>query len=572
MTARELVIKLLLDSRGVSSGASGAQHSLDQVSVAANRTGKELQDATAKGAEGFERLASVAKRAFAVIGGLAFLRSTASQYLENAAAVGVFSESLGVNVEDMQAWSNAVDRGAGGSAQAFQATVTSLTASLAQIATTGTGRVLPFFNELGIKVTDAGGKAREVFDILPELAEKFEGLSKSESMGLGQKLGLDTGTIMLLQSGRRAVDDLIKRQKELAAYTQKDAEIANKAREAKDDLGVATAGVAAIFMRIAVPALTWLAEGMTTVALWTRKNETFVLAFFFGLAAVITMVALPAIKAFIAMIATAAAPFLPLILLVAGLALLVDDLIRYMRGGTSAFSDLWSQFGTGEEIAEKLRMAWGLLQEAGKQLFAFLISGIRTAVQVFGGLIDVAISLLGWFNALINLDFAGMEYWGGMMLDAIVRIIKAVGDLIAEFLGMFGIWEPLKDGFSNAAAAVLSAWESVKQWFKGFFGWIFDTWATVKDIPGSIGNAFTSIPGKAADAVSSGVGSVKGFFGFGTAAKAESGSVDNSRTNTRTTHIGSVNIHTNATDAQGIANDMGSALGNTVNQADGAFG
>jgi hypothetical protein len=129
----------------------------------------------------------------------------------------------------------------------------------------------------------------------------------------------------------------------------------------------------------------------------------------------------------------------------------------------------------------------------------------------------------------------------------------------------------MKDGFAAAADSVLSAWKSVKRWFQGFFDWIFRTWATVKNIPGSIGDAFTSIPDKAADAVSSGVGSVKGFFGFGTAAKAEGGSVDNSRTSTRTTTIGSVNIHTQSTDAQGIANDMGSALGNAVNQADGAF-
>lgn len=40
-------------------------------------------------------------------------------------------------------------------------------------------------------------------------------------------------------------------------------------------------------------------------------------------------------------------------------------------------------------------------------------------------------------------------------------------------------------------------------------------------------------------------------------------------TNNRTTHIGQVVVQTQATDAQGIANSMGAALGNTVNQADG---
>lgn len=54
--------------------------------------------------------------------------------------------------------------------------------------------------------------------VLPELAESFEKLSKQESAALGQKLGLDQGTIMLLRRGRREVEDQIRIRRTWRCY------------------------------------------------------------------------------------------------------------------------------------------------------------------------------------------------------------------------------------------------------------------------------------------------------------------------------------------------------------------
>jgi|GEM_PF-3062803 len=595
MTARELVIKLLLDSRGVAAGSAASQQSLNQVSGAANRAGNDMRNATGQGTKGlnevsaaakktgdsiqgaadkggsaFERLTGIVGKALAVIGGAAFLKNTAAQYFANADAVGKLSKSLSQNTEDMQAWGQAAAR-EGGSVEAFYGTLDTFGGKVREAAKTGGGEAASVLRKLGISPKE-NGQVKDTTQLLLEMADAMKGMSQQQAFDYGKQLGIDPGTIMLLQSGRREVESLVKRQKELGVYTKEDAEIAAKANNAFMDMGQAWQGVAAVFMRVAGPALTWLAEKLTTITIWVRKNEPFVLAFFTGLAAVIAVVALPAIKAFALAVWAAVAPFLPLIAIVALVAIAIDDLIRYMRGGKSAFSDLWKQFGTGEEIAEKLRKAWEFLQEAGKRLFSYLISVVRTAFQVFGNLIDIAVSLYKWFEALINMDFASMSRWGGAVIESIGNIIVAVGNLIAEFLDMFGLWEPLKAGFTAAANAVLGAWNTVKQWFQDFFGWVMDTWNSVKDIPGNIADAVTSIPGKAADAIASGWGSVKDFFGFGPENNGEQMAGGSSNTtNNRTTHIGQVVVQTQATDAQGIANGMGAALGNTVNQADGAY-
>lgn len=593
MTARELVVKLLLDARGVASGSAAAQQSLtlvsttaqtagdtlkgatdkaksglDGVSTAAKQAGNALKGAADEGATGFKQLTRTASRALAVLGGVAFFKRTAAQFFANADAVGRFSKALSQNAETMQAWGQAAAR-TGGSVQAFYSTVDSLGEKLRDVVKTGSGEAAGVLHRLGISPRESG-RVKDTTSLLLELADVMKGMDQQKAMDYGKALGIDPGTIMLLQSGRREVEALVTRQKELFVYTRADAEMAQKANNAFADMGQALSGVAAVFMRVAAPALTWLAEKLTAIAVWARKNEPFVLAFFTGLAGVITVVALPAIKAFAAAVLTAAAPFLPLILIVVGLAIAIDDLVRYMRGGTSAFSNLWKQFGTGEEIAAKLGKAWEALQAIGKRLFSFLMSAVRTTFQSFGNGLDILISLYNWFKALINLDFEAMSRWGDEMLDAIMRNAAAVGNLIAEFLDMIGLWEPLKAGFTAAADAVLGAWETVKQWFQDFFGWVIDTWNSVKSIPGSIADSVSGVFDSAAGAISSGIDTVADFFGFGPESK-EPSSVSTTQTTTRTTTIGQVVVQTQATDAQGIANDMGSALGNTVNQADGAF-
>ena len=147
---------------------------------------------------------------------------SATDYADN---LGKLSDALGENVGDIDAWGGAVEK-AGGSAESFQQTTKSLSASLSDFATKGTSRASPFFKKLGVSMTDAHGKARKVMDVLPELADSFSKLSKSEALGMGQRMGIDTGTIMLLQKGRREVELAIKQQKELGVVSKEDARAA----------------------------------------------------------------------------------------------------------------------------------------------------------------------------------------------------------------------------------------------------------------------------------------------------------------------------------------------------------
>lgn len=203
------------------------------------------------------------------------------------------SEALGVNVEQLDLWGRAAKM-AGGSTEGLIGSVKSLSAGMAQMDVTGKSKLKPFFDDLGISMTDAAGKARDAFDIFPEIADAFEGMSKQEAIGFGRKLGLDDGTIMLLQKGRREIDALIKRQKELGTISAEDAKIAAEYKDSIDELSFAWRSFAGKIAGDVLPAFTWLIKKLTDIAAWMREHEGFIYGFLTSLTVLFTAIAIRA--------------------------------------------------------------------------------------------------------------------------------------------------------------------------------------------------------------------------------------------------------------------------------------
>ena len=272
------------------------------------------------------------------------------EYVGQADAMGKLADALDVDIEKMHAWGEAAAR-AGGSVEGFQGSLQSLTAQLARQATTGTSRAARLLEGVGI---DAGeiGRQRQAFDVMMELAEKAETMGKQEFFGLGRSLGLDQGTIMLLQQGRAALKEQIRLQKEFGVYTKEDAKVTANWNDRVADFGQVMKSFSAIIFRMVLPAMTKFVEYVNKAVAFLRKHEKFVQAFFIGLATVITAILIPALVKMAAawlanpMVLTITA----LVAAVAALALVFEDLAVWAEGGESAFADLWEAiFGSPEE-------------------------------------------------------------------------------------------------------------------------------------------------------------------------------------------------------------------------------
>jgi hypothetical protein len=308
-----------------------------------------------------EMFTGVAKAAAAAFG----VAAISSKIMNQAALndqLGDTASLLGVNAQQLDLWSQAAVM-ADGTAEGFQASLKSLAGEAAAIATKGTSRLKPFFDELGISMVDADGKARDVMQVLPELAEAFEGLGKQESLGMGRKMGLDEGTIMLLQRGRRGVEELTGRMEALGVVS----EAATEAAGAYDEQSKVTARIFELMASKAteyvLPALTAIHRGFEMVYGFIQKHPDLIkgVGIAFGVAgAVIFASYVPAMWAAASATLATAAPFLAVAAAVGAIglafALAWEDIQVWRDGGDSLigswfgnWNDYSSQFGDNIE-------------------------------------------------------------------------------------------------------------------------------------------------------------------------------------------------------------------------------
>ncbi|MEA4836874.1 MAG: hypothetical protein VB101_01125 [Rhodospirillaceae bacterium] len=525
MNVRELVIKLVLNRSGLKTELDKTKRGLDDAGQGGRKAGEQIKQGADNASGGVRQLVGVLGKTVALLGGLAMAKSAVSNYLELAASIDRTSASLGMSVERFQQWRGVAEL-AGTEGDEIGNTFRDMSDYITDALKFDSGPLKEISKEIGVRLTDASGKARDTEAVFLDLADAFNKLPAQQAAGYGMQLSFDPAIIALLQKGSAEIEVLLAKQKELGLLTKADTEAAVKARAAIGYLGKSIESIVGVLVRAALPALQWLAERLTAVAVWVRQNEGFILAFFGAFAVLLTARLLPALYR---VAAANLAAWLPLLLAVAvigllagAIGLLIDDFLAWSEGGQSAFGGLWQAASEAfAVIRDGVAALWayiGPIWEAFKTLWA----GVWTAIKgIFKG------------------DAAQIQAGFGQMLDGA--------------LGMLGGW-------AGAIRAMLVA----------LFDWILGLFA-------SLGNL---IQDKVTAAAGDALATVKGFFGFGGApspppapSAGMSPSVANRQSNVNAeTHIGEIKIETQATDAKGIARDLGQELRSEPLQAEYAMG
>lgn len=297
------------DNEDLEQGAAKAKKTTDELDKHIKSTDKDakllgtsFRDVAAAAAGAITSIA-----AFATLGG----RITEAAALNNE----LYKQAniLGIDAGKLSAWGSAV-QAAGGSSKEFMGTLRS---------------IYEHYSQIGL-----GGRVPQILDILPRLADRFAGMSKSMSFAYGKRLGLDEGTIMLLQRGRKEVEAILQRQQQLAFVTTRDTEVARKFNMEWDNTRTVFQSLFTTIGTAILPAFSWLFEKVQDIIIAVREHKGFLLGFFAALGAAIGALALSS-GAFLA-------PWLAMagiILAVAGaFGLLFDDINIFMEGGDSLIS------------------------------------------------------------------------------------------------------------------------------------------------------------------------------------------------------------------------------------------
>lgn len=318
-----LIVKLGLDSSGYKRGTAEIKQTQKEMSA------------------GFNDVAKEAAKFLAVLGGTVAIKRFVSDMIETNAALDRLSKNLNQNVSDISAWSNAAEL-AGGSAEGLQGAMDMLSKSQTELKLTGQSTLIPYFSALGLSLADAYGRARPVNNLLIDLADRFASMDRTTANNMGRMMGLDQGTMNLLLEGRQSVELMIKRQKEHGVVSKQQAEEASRLRRSLIEGKQAFTAFGRELLSTATPALERIFAAMSGFGNWMRENQEFVRSFLSIMAVGLGTV----VAATIPINLTAAA----ITGLAAAIALLYNDYQAWKRGGESLID--WGKWEPGITAAK----------------------------------------------------------------------------------------------------------------------------------------------------------------------------------------------------------------------------
>ena len=316
-------------------------------------------------------------------------------------------------------------------------------------------------------------------------------------------------------------------------YNRDDVKNAKEYEQVMRDIRMGGAAISANISRALLPALIAVNKIVRHIIDFFVDHSTLVkilgaltgiTAGIWGITKVIQFGANPAIKTMGRTLWTSLAPILPIILgvgaAVAGLVLVIEDLIVWVQGGESAFGDLWSEIFGGVEGAKQLfddfigvfKELWNIAQPILQGIGELILKGIY---YILKATVTVLAAVVKGIKALT-----------GHSVDVNTNVNGSHADGL-DYVPYDGYIAELHKGERVQTA------DEANDWRNGLI-------AAKKAINFTASYPLNSIPS----------GAVSNAY--------------NSSSSNQTINIGDITVQTQATDAQGIAQDIGSFIKQAV--------
>lgn len=549
------------DAQEVKQGAQEAEKATEQL----EKKIKGADMAATQLGKSFKSLIGAATGAIAGALSLGALVSGVARTVAGADALGQSSEALRVEVETLHAWSEAAER-CGGSGEAFRKTLTGLNEKVTELAKTGKGDIGPLLQRLCVRFRDLNGNVKATPQLLLDLAQSFERLNKTESAALGRKMGLDNATIALLQKGRQALEEQIKRQRELGVVNKTDAEAVKqyteqlgKARIALSDLGQVFHYMFTNLATTVLPALTWLLKKFEALTAHLADHSDLVKGSFIGLAMVLTALYLPAVLSAATATLALVAPYLLIgaaITAVGALfALAYEDVMAFLDGNDSLIGEMAKRWPIIGEIVHGVA-----------DVFSFLFDLVRAGLTFMTDLIDEPEKAFERFSANVRAAFDKLLN----KIPALKPVMTLIGDVFDQ------VGHTVEATWNGIAAAIETVIGFASRGLKIMSGAL----GQVKSFLG-LGDAVPSQGGAAPKGVAAAdhAGVIAGKQALAAtstplAAQTSASITHANRSVSKSMNVqtGPITIHTQATDGdavnQALSRGLGQELSTTLNHFD----
>ncbi len=482
----------------------------------------------------------IAGLAAGVLAGLASVDALAGG-LERVVQKASDAQSLGVAIGDYDALAQSFNR-AGIEASDFRDLMVDVNEAVGEGISDPASQRAKTFSQLGIALKDTSGHARNAADIITDLATAADKINPQQFTFLTRQLGInDPKTIQLLSQGSLKLREQLALAKQNGVLTDDQAKAALRLRDAQQQLTASFAQMAEQVAAGLTPAIAALLEVFNKVVAFVQEHKTFIVSLI-GVAAVgavwmFRSALLQLIPALTAIAIRSAVAFAPLLL--AGVALLliagiVEDLYLY-------FTDPTANTVTGA-LAKKFESVRDFLAASKAEVLG-LIQGFKDFAKNAGESVDdlakkfeefwssnnVTEKLKGWYEAFRNLGLQVGNLFRNVFAGAINSLVDALPDKLRSTLGITHMLTSDQANTKNTAA---------------------QTYADVAAIMPNAAGATAAANMHLNTAASSPINSLSN-----SAVAPRGGSTTNTEVN-----ISKVEVNTQATDADGMAQHAAGAL------------
>lgn len=369
---------------------------------AADKKVKKVKTSADESARGVDALQG-AWQALLAVGVLRGVQSWVDGITNQAEALGQLSEITGLSTHDLQVWRFGAAK-AGQDAEVFTLALRKLSAAAAG-GVDETGSQSKVFEKLGIKTKDAQGKVKSLAELLPEIANHFQGMSDGTAKAaLAQELFGRSGTklIPLLNQGADGVAKLSSEFDKLGGgFDPAAIQNAAEMKVAIARIGVAWDGVSSQLAVSLLPRIADLLEGTTHLVVQFKdfaSQTTLLDNAFDGLAIAIGVTLWGAL-----------APFLFGVIEFVAVYAAVDDLTGFLNGKSSEIGDIldsWFGDGTAEAVRDWTKDAESSVVNLWRDMQAVwplvALDVAELAVEVEGTWNSMILSLEGAYNGFVR--------------------------------------------------------------------------------------------------------------------------------------------------------------------------
>lgn len=183
--------------------------------------------------------------------------------------LGDFAEAEQVSVDAISEMGYAAKL-SGSSLEALKSSVSGVNRVVGE-AVLGIGRGAKIYEKLGMSAKNADGSVKSFDQILEEVSDRMQGMSRQEAIAMAEKLGIDRSLIPMLIKGKEHIRALRDEARELGAVTEEDAAIAGEFADSMDRTRFMVAGLMRGIAINLMPAMKQMLDGFRKWMLANRE-------------------------------------------------------------------------------------------------------------------------------------------------------------------------------------------------------------------------------------------------------------------------------------------------------------